>query len=154
MTHTLTDRPLRMRTMWVAMPWFLAIALGAAIVRRSIAPDSALLVAAIYAIGTIGMAWVTRRATEYRPLPWFATAGLMGLALVLAAIIGPRPAQAEDLMGLGWMFPFLFLYLGTTPGPKVGWCAPGSSAGGWLLVGIGLVYTAILWAVTWLTAQK
>ncbi len=151
MTHTMTERPPRMRIMWVAMPLFLAIALVAAIVRRTLAPDGALLVATVYAIGTIGMAWITRRSTEFRLVPWFATSTLMALALVLSAVVVSRPAHVQDLMGLGWMFPFLFLYLGITPGPKLGWCAPGSTTGGWLLVGIGSVYTTLLWVMTLLT---
>ena len=60
MNHTMTDRPPRTRTMWIAMPWLLAIALAGVVVRRSTAPDGALLVASIYAILWV-VTWLAAR---------------------------------------------------------------------------------------------
>lgn len=153
MTHETTVRPPRTRTMWLGTLWFLGVTLGAAVIRRSLAPDGALVVASIFAIGTIGMAWLTMRATDFPVVSWLGTSALMGLAIVGSALIAPQPAHAKDFMETGWMFPWLFLLMGSTPGPKKGWCAPTAPWSGWLLFGMGLLYTVILLGATWLSRR-
>ena len=149
MTHSTIERSPRMPAVWIGTLWLLVVTLGGAIARRTLAPDGALVVASIYALGTAGMAWITMRATAYPFVSWMATAAVMGLTLLASAALFPDPAPVEELMAIGWMFPALFLFVGLTPSAKRGACAPSSPWGGWLLFGMGCVYSLILLGTTW-----
>jgi 4-hydroxybenzoate polyprenyltransferase len=146
MTHPTIERSPRTPAIGLGTLWFVVITLGGAIARRGLAPDGALVLASLYALGTLGMAWITMRGSAYPFGSWTATAGVMSLALLATAALFPHPAQVEELAAIGWMFPALFLFVGLSPAPKR--CAPGAAWSGGLLFGIGCFYAAILVVTT------
>jgi len=149
MSSEMFERSMRNRTMWVGTLWFAAVAIAGAILHRALGAAGALALASVYGFGTIGMAWLTMRATPFPMWSWIATSGVMALALELSAVLS-GPAQLKAWANTAWMFPWLFLTVAITPPSRLGWCERHARASGWLLLGLGAVYTLILLGVMWL----
>ena len=138
------------RTMWAATGWFACVAIGAAILRRSLGAEGAVAVAAVYGLGTIGMASITARSSGFPLWSWLGTSAAMALALVLSTTMFPDPRQAAQWMDMAWMFPWFFFFAAVTPRPASGWCSPRAPYAGAILFGMGLVFALVLLGVTWL----
>jgi hypothetical protein len=146
-----TIRAERMRTMWLGTGALLLVTILGAVVRASAGSHAAAMVALVYGVGVFAMAWLAARATAYPRWAWFASAGVFALALATTALLFHSPAQVKTWTSMAWMMPWLFLVLGLTPGPKAGWCSPRSPWAGLLLIGVSVVYSAILIGACWLT---
>ena len=144
MTSQTIDRAERRQFMLLGTGWLLAVMIVAVIARRATTGDPALVVAAIYGLGTLVMAVLTARATVFPRWAWFTTAGLLSLALMLGAIGARDPRELKDLTSSAWMMPWMLLLMGLTPSPTSGWCATHTTRAGWLLVGFGFLFTVIL----------
>jgi hypothetical protein len=141
-----------MRTMWLGTATMAVITILAAVVRKSAGADAAVVVAGIYALGVIAIAWLTSRTTPYPRWSWFSAAGINVLALIVAAVAFPSPSQVKTWMSTAWMYPWLFLVFGYTVGPAAGACAPGSTRSGRLLIVVSIAYAIILLGACWLTS--
>src|SRR5580765_6010092 len=130
------DRPERQRTMWIGVGLLALITIGGALVQRQAAANAAVAAACIYGGGVLAMAWLTARSTAYPRWAWFASAGVMVLALGIAAVRMPGHAEMKEWTSLAWMLPWLFLILMLSPARLSGWCSPRSAWSGPLLVGM------------------
>jgi hypothetical protein len=133
-------RPDRVRTMWLGTATMAVITILAAIARKSAGADAAVVVAGIYGVGVLAIAWLTSRTTSYPRWSWFAAAGINVVAIVVAAVLFPSPSQVKTWMSTAWMYPWLFLVFSSTPGPATGRCAPS----GRLLLVVSVAYAVIL----------
>ena len=140
------------RTMWLAA-WFACVVIGAAIVRRLLGAEGVVAAAAIYGIGTIGMAWITARPGGYPLWSWLGTSVVMALAIVLSARMFPDPRTAGQWMDMAWLFPWFFFFAAVPRAPAAGWCSPRAPFAGALLFGMGLIFALILLGVTWLSGR-
>ena len=96
------------------------------------------------------MAWLTSRDSAYPRWAWFGSAGVLVLALVLAAVLMPAPAQVKEWTSMAWMMPWLFLVMALSPAPAAGICSPRAAWSGTLLMGTSVVFSSILLGVCWL----
>ena len=150
MTSGEVDRSDRRRTMWLGVGLLLVITLGGAVVQRQAGANAAVAAACIYGGGVIAMAWLTARATAYPRWAWFASAGVMVMALVIAATRLPGHADMKEWTSMAWMLPWVFLTMMMSP-PRAGWCSPRAAWSGPLLVGMSAVYSSILLVAAWLS---
>jgi hypothetical protein len=145
-----TIRAERTRTMWLGTAMLAAVTILGAVARKAAGADAAVVVALIYVVGMFAIAWLTARGAAYPRWAWFASAGVLTLALIGSAVAFPSPPQVKTWTSMAWMMPWLFLVLGLTPLPASGWCSPRWA--GPLLIGVSVVYSAILIGACWLTS--
>jgi hypothetical protein len=127
------------------------ITLGGAFVQRQAGANAAVAAACIYGGGVIAMAWLTARATAYPRWAWFASAGVMVLALAVAAVRLPGHQEMKEWTSMAWMLPWVFLVMGLSPARVSGWCSARSAWRGPLLVGMSAVYSSILLVAAWIS---
>jgi len=144
------DRSDRRRTLWLGVGLLLLITLSGAFVQRQAGANAAVAAACIYGGGVITMAWLTARATAYPRWAWFASAGVMVMALAIAATRLPGHAEMKEWTSMAWMLPWVFLVM-MSPTRVSGWCSPRAAWGGPLLVGMSAVYSSTLLVAAWLS---
>ena len=145
-----SNRSQRRRTMWLGCATLALIMLGGVVMQRGSGAGSAMAVAGVYGGGALVMAWLTWRSTAYPRWAWFGSAGVFALALAVAALAWPAPAQVKEWAGMAWMLPWLHLATALSPAPATGACAARSAWSGPLLVGTSVVFSSILLVVGWL----
>jgi len=145
------DRPDRQRTMWIGVGLLALITIGGAFVQRQAGANAAVAAACIYGGGVLAMAWLTARSTAYPRWAWFASAGVMVLALGVAAVQMPGHAEMKEWTSMAWMLPWLFLIMVLSPARVSGWCSPRSAWSGPLLVGMSALYSSILLVAAWIS---
>ena len=143
------NRSERKRVTWIGCAMLALITIAAVFVRKS-AADGAMAVACIYGGGTLAMALLTARATTYPRWAWFASAGVIVLTLVVAAVILPSRAQVKEWSSTAWMMPWWFLVSASSPAVATGACAR-AARNGPLLVGVSVVFSAIRLGACWLS---
>jgi len=144
------DRSDRRRATWMGVGLLALITLGGAFVQRQAGANAAVAAACIYGGGVIAMAWLTARATAYPRWAWFASAGVMILALAFAAVRLPGHQEMKQWTSMAWMLPWVFLMMMSSTRVS-GWCAPRAAWGGPLLVGMSAVYSSILLVAAWIS---
>jgi hypothetical protein len=128
-----------------------ATTISAAVLQRVAGANAALAVAATYGAGALVMAWITSRATEYPRWAWFGSASVFALALVVAALALPAPAQVKEWSTMAWLFPWLHLTTALSWSPAKGTCSARGPWGGPLIIGTSVVFSSILLVAAWLT---
>ena len=151
MTSEDVNRSDRRSTMWLGMGLLTLITVGGAFVQRNAGANAAVAAASIYGGGVIAMAWLTSRATAYPRWAWFASAGLMVVALGVAAVGMPGHAEMKEWTSMAWMLPWVFLIMSLSPSRTSGACSPRAAWSGPLLVGMSAVYSSILLVAAWLS---
>jgi len=151
MTSEPMERPDPRRTMWLGVALLALITIAGAFVQRQAGANAAATVALIDGGGVVAMAWLTSRVTAYPRWAWFASAGVMVLALGIAAVRLPGHAAMKEWASMAWMLPWVYLIMMMTPARVSGWCAPRSAWAGPLLVGMSAVYSSILLVAAWLS---
>jgi len=146
MNPEVVDRPDRKRLMLLGCVMLALITIAAVFVRKTSA-DGAMAVACIYGGGTLAMAVLTARVTPYPRWAWFASAGVIVLTLVVAAVLMPSRVQVREWSSTGWMMPWWFLVSASSPARATGVCATRGS----LLVGVSAVFSGILLGACWFT---
>jgi hypothetical protein len=134
--------------MWLGCAWLALMTILGAFVQRKAGAHAAVMVAGVYSVGVLGMAWLTSRVTEYPRWAWFASAGVFVLTLAAAAARFPAPAQVKEWVSMAWMLPWLYLVMASSPAPAKGWCSPRAAWGGPLLLGMSAVFSSILLVVS------
>ena len=151
MTSGDVNRSDRRSTMWLSVALLALITIGGAFVQRNAGANAAVAAACVYGGGVIAMAWLTARATAYPRWAWFASAGVMVVALGVAAIRMPGHAEMKEWTSMAWMLPWVFMVMGWSPARVSGWCSPRAAWSGPLLVGMSTVYSSILLVAAWLS---
>jgi hypothetical protein len=146
MNPEVVDRPDRKRLMLLGCAMLALITIAAVFVRKT-GGGGAMAVACIYGGGTLAMALLTARATTYPRWAWFASAGVIVLTLVVAALLMPSRLQVKEWSSTAWMMPWWFLVSASSPARASGVCA----TRGPLLVGVSVVFSGILLGACWLT---
>lgn len=141
----------RRRAMWLGTATMAVVTILAAVARKKAGADAAAVAGGIYVFGVLAIAWLTARITPYPRWSWFASAGVVSTALVVAAVAFTSPAQVKTWTATAWMMPWLFLIFTLSPQPKAGWCAPSSVWSGPVMIGVSVIYSAILLVSCWLT---
>jgi hypothetical protein len=147
MTSETIDRSERRRAMWLGNGALLVLMITGVIMRRSAGADAGVALAWLYGIGTMAIAAITARATEYPRWAWFGTAAVLALALVAGALTSSGPIEAKEWASTAWMIPWIVLLMSITPSPRSGWCSPGARWGGAFLMGFGVVFAMLLVAL-------
>ena len=145
-----SSRSQRRRTMWLGSAAMAAITMAGAFVPRMVGAQAALATAGVYGGGAFAMALLTARDSAYPRWAWFGSAGVLALALVLAAVFMPAPLQVKEWASMAWMMPWLYLVMALSPAPAAGVCAPRSARSGTLLMGTSIVFSSILLGICWL----
>ena len=151
MSLSAQGRAHRRRTLWLGCATLLLTTLSGVVVQRLAGPNAAMAVASNYGAGAIVMGWLTSRSTDYPRWAWFGSAGVFALALVVAALAWPAPAQVKDWTSMAWMFPWLHLVTALSPAPSTGVCSARGAWGGPLMFGTSVVFSSILLVTAWLT---
>jgi hypothetical protein len=136
--------------MWLGVGLLALITIGGAFVQRQAGASAAAATAFVYGGGVLAMAWLTSRATPYPRWAWFASAGVMVLALGVAAVRLPGHAEMKEWTSMAWMLPWLFLIMVLSPARVSSWCSPRSAWSGPLLVGMSALYSSILFVPDWI----
>jgi hypothetical protein len=151
MTSEQVDRPDRRRTMWLSVGLLALITISGAFVQRQGGTNAAAAAACIYGGGVLAMALLTARATAYPRWAWFASAGVMVMALGIAATRMPGHAVMKEWTSMAWMLPWVFIIMSLSPSRVSGWCSPRAAWSGPLLVGMSAMYSSILLIAAWLS---
>jgi hypothetical protein len=151
MSPSAFSRSERRRTLWLGCATLALTVISGVVVRRVAGPNAAMAMAGVYGGGSLVMAWVTSRSTEYPRWAWFGSAGIFAFAMVVAAIALPAPAQVKDWTSVAWMFPWLYLVTSLTSAPATGACSARGARGGLLILGTSIVFSSILLVASWLT---
>jgi len=137
--------------MWLGVGLLALITIAGAFVQRQAGANAAAAAALIYGSGVVAMAWLTSRVTPYPRWAWFASAGVMVLALLVAAARLPGHAAMKEWTSVAWMLPWVYLTMMMAPARASGWCSPRSAWAGPLLVGMSAVYSSILLVAAWIS---
>ena len=150
MTSGDVNRSDRRTTMWLGVALLSLITIGGAFVQRNAGTNAAVAAACIYGGGVIAMAWLTARTSAYPRWAWFASAGVMVVALGVAAL-GMPAHTVKEWTNLAWMLPWVFLVMSSSPARASGACSPRAAWSGPLLVGMSAMYSSILLVAAWLS---
>lgn len=151
MNHEAGARSERRRVLWLGCAALATITLAGAFAPRAAGANAAAVAAGVYACGSIGMAWLTSRATAFPRWAWFASSGVFALTLLVAAAWWPARAQVKDRTSTAWMLPWLYLVMALSPTPATGWCSARAPWSGPLFLGTSAMLSLILLGSWWLT---
>jgi hypothetical protein len=106
---------------------------------------TAYAIAGVGAVGTMAMAWLMQRRSDYPRWAWWATGGVMAAALLISVSVTGDPAVwAEQVRSSAWMLPWSLWIMGLSRTRARGICAPAHPRAGWILLGTGMLLSVIL----------
>ena len=150
-----TQKNFRRNRTLLATALVLVIQLGVAILGRRMPDEAAVLwSAALAAIGTLTIAWVTAPLTPYTQAAHWISAGVLALSIAMSARIVPAEVWMRSARHELWLLAWFPLMMATLPAPHRGACSPRAARVGWLMVGVAAFLGATMACTGLITAWR